>query len=223
MGVLFARLSSRTPSRTPPWIYAAAGSVPVLVLALVATQSADLQSQMFRDPYSAITSATAEDFPPLLGAVSNFGILLWCTACAVTAFAGMVMRQRNDNAVASFLLVQSAISGILMADDLFLLHEHVYPWLFGIGESTAFLIYMIGVCTWAVTFRAVIFAIGPGLLVVSGTAFAIGIGGDLLDHFPHDLGIVQRWLEDAAKLVGIAFWAAFALRGAWVFLEVERH
>ena len=175
---------------------------------------------MFRDTFSAVTSMAPGEFAPFLGLVSNFGIVLWCAAWAITGFAALVLLRKGAMSFGLFLLAQSAITGILLADDLLLMHEKVYP-RFGLHETIIYPIYMCLVGLWVLAFRSVISFVGAGLLIVAGVSFALSIAGDLIDHVPHDLGLIQRWMEDATKLFGIAFWTAFALRASWVLLEIE--
>lgn len=202
---------------TPAWLFVLAALMPLIVLAIVYTQSTEMQAQMFRDTYSATIKMKPGQFPLFLGIVSNFGIVLWCAAWAVTGFVSIVLLRKGLITVGLYLLAQSFISGIFLTDDLLLMHEMVYP-RFGIDETVAYLVYVCLVGLWVIAFRSVISSIGAGLLIMSGAAFALSIGGDLLDHVPHSLGIIQRWMEDATKLLGISFWTAFSLHGSWVLL-----
>jgi hypothetical protein len=209
-----------TARSTPIWQYALTALVPAGVLAAVASTSPELQEQMFRDTYDAVQRMEPWHFPPVLGIVSNFGIVLWCAAWAITGFAAVALLYKRQLHFGLFLMVQSFISGLLMTDDLLLIHEQAYR--IDLHEAVVFLFYVILIAAWVVVFRSVLGRLGAGLLIVAGVAFAMSITGDQLNHFPHDLGILQRWMEDATKLVGIAFWTAFAIRGSWILLDFGR-
>lgn len=210
------------PLPTPISLYVIAIAIPCIVLALVSTQTVEMQAQMFRDTFRATLSYTKDQSPPTLGLVSNFGIVLWCAAWAVTGFAAIAKLQSGINQVGLLLLTQSLISGLLLADDFLMMHEKVYPSLFGIGEIIIYIAYIMIVLGWVTVFRKQLCDIGLGLLIIAGLFFAVSIVGDIIDHYPNDLGIIQRWLEDATKLIGISFWTMFALRASWVHVVVSR-
>lgn len=208
------RVSGR---RTPWWIFAAALLPALAVLAFVAVQPLVSADQAFRDVYLATLNTDGTEFPPLLGVVSNVGIVLWCSAAAVALFAGLLLIQAGGavDARVVYLLSLAAISGLLMADDLFMLHEYVWPALLGVPETVAFLAYGIILAAVIVTFRGLVLATCPALLMLALLAFGVGLAADVAPGFD---GPVQRWAEDGPKLVGIALWTAFVLRTAWLLI-----
>ena len=77
--------------------------------------------RFFIDPVAEFNS------PMYIGCVSNFGVLCWGAASAVCLFGGwLAFQSKTHPEIAWFLVCAGAISGILMLDDLFLLHEEVF-------------------------------------------------------------------------------------------------
>ena len=85
-----------------------------------------------------LRDANAEAHDPTLGllffqgAFSNVGILLWWTAAIVSAFTyfllRIVLRTRATTRLSkTFLLYMALFTGVLVLDDLFMLHEEVFP------------------------------------------------------------------------------------------------
>ncbi|WP_299506917.1 hypothetical protein [uncultured Roseobacter sp.] len=209
--------SSEKAHVTPLWLFVLATVVPLFVIIILANQSVEMRGQAFRDTYSAVRRMRTGQFPPYLGIVSNLGIVIWCAAWAVTGFISLVMFHKRAIRLGLFLLSQSVITGILVADDLLLMHEMVYP-RFGIDEVVVFAVYICLVGLWVGTFRLVISFIGAGLLILSGLGFACSIVGDMLEGTQYHVPM----MDGSGKLFGIFFWTAFALRGCWVLLETDR-
>ena len=149
-----------------------------------------MRSQMLHDAYSAVQNMRCGQFPPLLGVVSCLGIIVWAVARAVPGFMALVMLQRRAIQLGLFLLSQSAITGILVADDLVLMHEMVFP-RFSIDEKVAFAVYICLVDLWVTRFRGVISFIGPSLLILSGVGFACRLCGDLLESTPYTIPLLD--------------------------------
>ncbi len=67
-------------------------------------------------------------FPSYIGLLSNWSVMLWTTAAAICLFGAVILKQ---NAVSSDTVVFIAVSGllnlVLAVDDLFLLHDWVFP------------------------------------------------------------------------------------------------
>src|SRR5262245_59972388 len=65
---------------------------------------------------------------PLLGVISNIGILLWSASAAVCLFTYLIVRgRRQDREVRLFFLLFGLLTLVLMLDDLFQFHEEVFP------------------------------------------------------------------------------------------------
>ncbi len=131
-----------------------------------------------------------------VGAFSNLGGVFWFSCAAILSFT-LAFRPRQTAVLAAAALLSWAM-GI---DDIFLLHDHVYPYL-DIPQKLVMLGY---------------FALASGIFVMSvielpprttiGIAATVGFWGvsAILDLFFNDL---DQSIEDSAKFIGIAIWAA---------------
>jgi hypothetical protein len=139
--------------------------------------------------------------PWYLGALSTLGIVLWTASAAVCGLTSYFLHRSGSRSQAKiFLLVSACVSGLLMIDDAYLLHDRVLPGA-GVSDSVTYTVYALVVFayiavfmrTWRRTLYLVMFA--------AFTAFAVSI---LMDVFwTHPFG------EDVFKLAGIVFWFSY--------------
>ena len=142
-----------------------------------------------------------------VGAFSNLGGLIWFSCAAVLSFT-LAFRPRH----AAVLGAAALLSWAMGIDDIFLLHDHVYPHLH-LPQKLVMLGY---------------FALASGILLVSilelpprttiGIAATIAFWGlsGALDLFFNDL---DQSIEDGAKFIGIAIWAATWIAQAFDLLR----
>lgn len=155
--------------------------------------------------------ATVAGKPFYIGFVSNVGILLWAATASVFLFTYAALRgsaeRRNQG---GFLLASGLFVAWLGLDDLFLLHEVVFPEYIGLPQSMVGAAYAAIALLYLAFFRRRI-AAGPyGFFVAAlgllATSLAVDQAADLLDLEFTGL----RTLEDAPKLLGIGAWLAYA-------------
>jgi len=155
--------------------------------------------------------------PMYVGLLSNFGVLLWGAAAAVCLFAGWLMRNASDNRdSALFLTAAGLFSGILMLDDLYLIHEEVIEDHLYIHQKYVFALYGLLLMGLLVRFRKLILNSDYLLLFFGFVFLAISLAIDLWVT-PEDFVIFGRLpgrhiLEDGMKLLGIASWTAYFVR-----------
>src|SRR5688572_9327807 len=92
--------------------------VPILALLLLVIIAAFSS----RIPLSSLTRdmASIAHVHPLIGVVSNVGILLWCATAVICLFGGSLLRQKGMHAEARFLLWGGVMTLVLLVDDLFM-------------------------------------------------------------------------------------------------------
>jgi hypothetical protein len=166
-------------------------------------------AQVTRDP------ATAFNGFFLTGYLSYMGACLWCAAASVALFSGFVVRKSArviaSDRRASFLLATGFLSGVLLVDDLFMMHDGLIPYLAGWRDVEPIVlgIYLIAGLVWLFKFRALIFRTAWSLLVISGCFFALMVA---VDQGILKVAEARRHLfEDGPKFMGIANWAVWVI------------
>ncbi|MGH8222578.1 MAG: hypothetical protein ACREQZ_06360 [Woeseiaceae bacterium] len=157
---------------------------------------------------------------PLLGVVSNIGILLWAGAAAIAGFAGsLLLVGGRARELALFLLAAASLTGCLLLDDLFLVHEWLFPVVLGIPQVAVFAGYAVLLAALLWRFRNAILQMDVRLLVLALAFFALSVGTDLL---PVAWSLVWNLLylvEDGLKLLGIVSWCGYLVRTSVFALE----
>ncbi len=157
-----------------------------------------------RDP------ATFLDVSPLVGALSNVGVLGWCAAATLCLFTWLVRRRRTVGQVsAAFFLSSGLLMTVLMVDDLFLGHDWIGPNVLGVPENLVLSVYVLAMLTWLVAFRRTIVATEYLLLVLAAGFAALSLAVDLTWDSSRDL---RYFLEDGSKLLGIVGWLGYFAR-----------
>jgi hypothetical protein len=191
------------------WLYLPAGLA--LLAVFVASRKTGLPVAMFtRDPADITHSS------PFLGVLSNLGILLWCATAAVCLFAFQVLRQdRGRKKTALFLLLAGLITILLLLDDLFLLHERVFPRYLHWRQRYPYYAYFSLTAAYLVAFRKIILKSDFRMLAAAFVFFALSIAvdaftGPLSQSFPS-----FHLFEDGFKLFGLASWLGYFGQFAW--------
>lgn len=187
----------------------------LLMLAIVAGVSVFTHQQVehfTRDPVAIINSH------PFLGAISNIGILFWCATAAIYLFSAAFLRlHRVKGEILGYLLSLGSMTLILMIDDLFLVHDMIFPKYLSIVEEFPFTLYGLMLLLWLLKFRRHILTTDFLLLLLAFGFFGLSVGMDVLEGH---LALPMNYLfEDGCKLFGIVTWFAYGLRTSLQALE----
>ncbi|PSB00590.1 hypothetical protein [Merismopedia glauca] len=149
---------------------------------------------------------------PLVGAVSNIGILLWCISATIS-FLGFLILKKNGkkNESGSFLFYSGILTSTLLVDDLFLVHEAIAPKLLKINQEIVYLFLGIATALWLLKFRKTILRTDYIPLVLAFIFFGLSIVFDrIIDWSAINLASFQiEIFEDGSKLFGIVSWMAY--------------
>ncbi|MGR2752278.1 hypothetical protein [Agromyces arachidis] len=212
--VRLARAYARAADRTPPLGYVAAVVPVAFVIVVVATQPWVPPTDLIRD--SQVVAVLRGSSSTLHGLVSNLGILA-ITVAAGAAFVGAAAAPRRVHRLRRALAWGGALSLAFALDDLLLLHETAtfaswVPKLIAAAYAAAF-----GAYVWR--FRAVVLRhLDVGLLTLAILAFGMSA---IVDVLAEPATVASVLAEDGAKLLGLAAWAAFLIRGALTALRVS--
>lgn len=144
--------------------------------------------------------------PVYTGFLSQIGIFFWSASATVCFFSAKVLLRHADlHKLKRFLLISALLSLFLGFDDVFLLHEAVFPYHFGIPEKFVYGSYAGFVIFYLFRFYPLILETEFVLLAIALFFFGISVTLDLLP-----LPFIDPFLlEDGAKLIGIVSWLAY--------------
>lgn len=136
------------------------------------------------------------------GGLSNLGYLMW-TVTATVCFLGAWLSDPAPHAWRSSpLLWAGALTTLLLADDMFQIHEAGAYGLVPYGQWVVPGLYATLALALALRFRRFLAAREAWLLVASVALFALHVGFDELVPGRH-------LLEDGFRFLGIVLWATF--------------
>lgn len=185
---------------------AVVGVVTVAVYGIAALKDTAFR-QFSRDPAAAL------DGPLYTGYYSNMVIVIWLVAATVPLFGALLLREAGRPGPARFLLVAGLLTAAMGLDDLFLLHEAVYPAL-GVPQDLVFVVYAVVTAVFAWRFRH---RLGPPGLLLVAAAYACWGFSVALDATLHLQAPIT--VEDGVKAAGVAVWALLLLRHTHVELR----
>jgi len=155
--------------------------------------------------------ADTKRFASYIGMLSNWGVILWTATAVICLFSTVLLKQQKaPNATVRFLLVSGIFSLLLGIDDLYMLHDRLFPKMFHVPEILFYLLYFFAFAAYLVYFT-------PQILKYDYLLFMAAF---LFFVFSRQFFIKIPYLSqfnttgDMLKYFGIVFWLAFFYRTA---------
>lgn len=153
---------------------------------------------------------------PFVGAVSHLGILPWNSTATFCLFAFFVLKKVGRSEDSFFFLISGLITTFLLLDDLFMLHEHIFPKKFGISENVVYAVYFAAMLVYFAVYHEIIAKYDYRIISLSCLFFALSLICGLL--FPNQ-GL-EFLLEEGFKFLGIFSWLVFFASSSYRILFV---
>lgn len=143
--------------------------------------------------------------PYYAGFISQIGIFFWAAAAAICLFTYYILaKQSTKSEFPPLLLFAGLFTFVLALDDVFQMHEAVFPSI-GIPEKLVLIIYMSMIVLFLVKFKNLILKTNFLLLLMALFFFGMSIIVDVFLLFQ----TIRHLLEDGFKLAGIVTWAFY--------------
>lgn len=186
-----------------PWL-ATAGAVSMALASLAPLATV---ASGGRIPVMDLLSDPAEitGIPWYVGAVSDLNLFVWAAGAAMFMLAGFGLRA-VDRGLSRSLLWLGAFTVLLTADDRFLLHEIVFPWLFGLPQTGTMALYA-GLLGLILAWHRHTLMRQPEVATLALALSALGTSV-ALDLIGWD-STARRVAEETAKLFGAVAWSLF--------------
>lgn len=200
----------RLPAQGRLAVYAVSLLAPGLVLAIVILQPWFEPKWMFMDVLTA--ARESEDCcHATYGLVSQAGLLLWSATAAICLFAALIVHAlKAPAALSGFMLFAGLLTGWIVLDDAFLLHESILPGL-GLPQNLIQISYVALALVYLFLNRAYVRAGEWALLLGAGLMMAASIGLDLIVESRSAQAVIT---EDAFKFYGYGLWASYHIATA---------
>lgn len=181
----------------------------VLLVVGLASRLLDVSAaRLMRDPTAVM------EVHPLTGLVSSLGIVVWAATVAILGFSATLLAHANEGRRAAlFLGTAAALTGILLADDLFQFHEYIFASQLGLPEVIVFGGYAACLVWMVYSFSAEVRASQTGILFTAIGCFGVSIVADGVLDQSVDWSF---WVEDGFKFIGIVCWFAYFAHTSFV-------
>lgn len=161
------------------------------------------------------------------GFLSNLGILFWCAAASICLFAWAVLKRSSATGLSGFFLFSGLLSALLMLDDLFQLHEGIFPVYLGIRQRYVLIAYMVLTVGYLIAYRRVILENYTLFMFAALGFFGLSVAEDVTELVA-GVSSSSSWhylVEDGFKFFGIISWFAFfaSLARREIWSCIDRH
>jgi hypothetical protein len=184
---------------------------------LIAKLTGDPIWMLTRDP------ADTRRFPPYIGMLSNWGVMLWTATAVICLFSAVLLKQQKaPHATFKFFVASGIFSLWLGIDDLFMLHDRLFPRMFHVPEILFYLLYFFVFAAYLAFFTSQIVKYDYLLFVAAFLFFVTS------RQFFFKIPFLGQFntTGDMLKYFGIVFWLAFFYRAALfevnAFLRLEK-
>jgi hypothetical protein len=158
-------------------------------------------------------------FPPYIGLLSNWGIILWTAAAAICLFSAVILKQQKaSNDTFKFIAVSGGFSLVLGIDDLYLLHDGLLPKIFNISETFFYILYIFAFAAYLIYFIPQILKYEYLLFFMA--LFFFLISRKLFVTLPFFNQFIST--GDMLKYFGIVFWLAFFYRTSLYEVSLQK-
>lgn len=203
-------ISSQFRKVTPVLLISWLLTTLALLLAIFISTAKDISLDSFtQDP-------NAQFFAPFyIGFFSNIGIMIWSAAVTICFYGAWRIDGNVNVKTQQFLLFSGIITLLMTLDDLFQLHELVFPLYFNISDNMIYLTYLNIYLIYFIRFRRQL--LNSDFIALVLAFFFLGLS-TIIDILPLPIS-KDTFLEDAMKLLGTVSWLIYFTRTANELLE----
>lgn len=159
--------------------------------------------KLAKDPSQVI------NYPPYIGMLSNWGVLLWMATAVICIFSAILLKKHlADVLTVRFIGVSGILSLFLAVDDLFLFHDRVLPRMLHLPERIFYILYILALLSYLAYFFQKIMQYD--YLLIGSALFLFGISRRMFIAIPFFDQF--RTTGDILKYFGIVFWLVFFYR-----------
>jgi hypothetical protein len=168
-----------------------------------------------RDPVQTLNGQ------PYIGILSNIGIILWCATAAILIYSSKILTlQKGPAKETSFLFFGGLLTILLLADDLFLIHDVIFPEYLKIDEKLFYLIYGASVIALFAYYYKVMLKTDYILFILAFCSFGSSALTDIIDALGFDVSQLYLF-EDGLKFLGIIAWFAYFTRTSYKYTRQQ--
>lgn len=166
------------------------------------------------------------EIPFYSGAISQLGLLLWSSATTLCFFTFFALRKKNgiSKQTLNLLLSSGLLTGYLMLDDTYMLHDEFFPvYLKIVPEQVVLIILGLSMLAFLFFNRNEILQGDYGLILLAYLFFGISIAFDSIPRNLYSniyfLEKIEHLIEDGSKFTAIVTWVTYYARYSYQHLS----
>jgi hypothetical protein len=152
------------------------------------------------------------------GALSSLGILGWMATSTICMCTYYMLSDSRDKKTRSFFLFSGIFTLFLLFDDLFMIHDVIFPHYLGISEKVVLALYPILTAYLLIYYRGRIASSSYARLFIALAFLGLSNAVDTIFPKVNDLDLI---FEDGFKFLGIIGWAIYFFDTAFTVLNYE--
>ncbi|HWR99811.1 MAG TPA: hypothetical protein VN249_04300 [Prolixibacteraceae bacterium] len=199
-----------------------AALVKIFLPGILVITVAGICHQIFQIPFNVYTRDPIQTLggKPYVGIISSIGILLWCATATILFFSSVLAyNQGSPGEFVRFLLYSGAFTAFMLMDDMFLLHDVIFPEYLNISENYFYLAYGLILVTFLLLYSKILLKTDYILLILAFGFFVLSAGMDVFTAMVVELP-GEYFFEDSFKLLGVISWFAFFSRTSYMQVKI---
>ncbi len=198
-----------TPLLLITWLF----TTLALLMAIFISTAKDISLDTFtQDPNAQLNA------PFYIGLFSNLGIMIWSASVTISFYGAYALGKGPDRSGQQFLFMSALVTLLMTLDDLFQLHELVFPHYFSISENMVYLTYLNIYLIYFIRFRRQL--LNSDFIALGIAFFFLGLS-TIIDLLPLPIP-KDTFLEDAMKLLGAVSWLVYFSRAVTELLSEKK-
>lgn len=170
-------------------------------------------SYLSRDPIQTLNSK------PYVGVLSNTGIFFWCFTIAILFFSTKIAHDLGRPKILyHFFLSSGLLTLLMMIDDIFLMHDVIFPEYLHLSEYFFYIFYGSSVVAILYFFRKIILESDYILFLLAFALLASSVITDILLVIGVKVPSAY-FVEDGSKFLGIISWFIYFVRVCYTHIK----
>lgn len=189
------------------------GILFLAIMVVAAKKTGVYFETLSRDPIQILNGK------PYVGLISNTGIIFWCATAAILFYSSKISwLQKKPEKQTFFLFFGGLLTILMLIDDLFLMHDVIFPDYLKINEIVFYLFYGLSVIAIFLYYHKTILNTDYILLILAFLLLGLSAITDQVQVF--GIKVIHPYIvEDSFKFLGIIAWFAYFSRTSYKFIK----
>jgi hypothetical protein len=156
---------------------------------------------------------------PYIGVISSTGIILWAATFSILLYSCKIsLSQKKPKRQTLFLLFGGLLTGLMLIDDVFMIHDVIFPNYLNIDQKVFYAFYGFSTVAFFYFFHKIVLKSDYILFILSFFLLVESVVFDLALVLGFEIPY-QYIFEDCSKFLGIIAWFAYFSRTSFMLIN----